>query len=232
MAKIVRHNILNANKDDAFIELKVRNNNFTKKFKIPWRTLSDNGSWSGSGSKSTYDAPSAEDKAMENRIKNTEIYNMVTGLGEGLKNSGALAKGNESGRKAAAALGMNKEMLCTIYSGEFIFGEFEKVDLSFNATININISPASKFEIEEFGLLEDTGKIHSIKAKNIKLSQYEKEPQSILDSLQNSIYDDMSQKNKKAWDIADKEHADAIQNKKDLEEFDRLSIDDLEMFVK
>ena len=230
LAKIVRHNIFEAN-NNAFIELKVTNNNFRKKFKIPWATLKDSGSWSGNGSKNTYDAPSAKDKAIQDSIKNTEIYKMVTVLDKGFANSGMLAKTNDDARKTAAILGLNKEWLCTIYEGELAYG-YQKIDLSFNAKINVDISPATKSEIDLMRNISDNEDIQTYRAREIKLSKFEKEPQSIFDGLQNSLYDDISQDDKKAWDRADKEHKKAVQNKKDLEEYNNLSIDDLEMFTK
>lgn len=230
LAKIVRHNIFEAN-NNAFIELKVTNNNFRKKFKIPWATLKDSGSWSGNGSKNTYDAPSAKDKAIQDSIKNTEIYKMVTVLDKGFANSGMLAKTNDDARKTAAILGLNKKWLCTIYEGELAYG-YQKIDLSFNAKINVDISPATKSEIDLMRNISDNEDIQTYRAREIKLSKFEKEPQSIFDGLQNSLYDDISQDDKKAWDRADKEHKKAVQNKKDLEEYNNLSMDDLEMFTK
>ena len=79
---------------------------------------------------------------------------------------------------------------------------------------------------------EDIQSYRARKKPEKKVSNYEKESNSIFDMIQNSTYDNLDNKDKKAWDNADKEHKDAMQNKKDLEEFEELSIDDLEMFTK
>jgi hypothetical protein len=211
LARVVRHNIFESN-SNAFIDLKVTNNNFTKRFRVPWSTLKNSASWSGSGNKNNYD-------------------NAKNGNGSGGSGySDFLKKWNDQGKKGAQALGMNKKQLCTFQSIELLVGEFEKADLSFNAKINVHISPASKSDIQEFGLSSDTGKTHTIRAENIVLPKYEKEPRGIWGNLQNSMYNQMSQKGKDAWNKADKEFKEDAKNKRDVEEFDNLSIDDLKMF--
>jgi len=229
LARVVRHNIFKAN-SNAFIDLKVTNNNFTKRFRIPWRTLQGSGSWSGSGSKSTFDEPSAEDKAMENKIKNSEVYNKIVGTGRKMANSGFLGDWNAKGKKGASTLGMNKQQLCTFQSVELLFGQFTDVDLSFNAKINVRISPSSKSDIKEFSLYSNAGKGHKVRGREIVLPRYEEDAEGIFGHLQNSLYNHMSQKDKDAWNKSDKESKEEIKNKKDAEEFDSLSIDDLKMF--
>jgi len=227
LAKITRHNILNNNKNSAFIELKVKNNNFTKKFRIPWSTLRANGSWSGNGSKT-----STKDDNIENDIKNSTEYMGIFKAGKALINSDILREYNEQGGKGAEILGMSKKQLCTFHSPDRIFTELNDVDLSFDAKINVDISPASRSDIKEFKLYSDAGKVHSIGGQNIVLPKYEKEAKGIFGNLQNSIYENMSDKDKEAWNKADKEFNEKRQNKKDLEEFENLSLDDLEMFTK
>jgi len=222
LARVVKHNIFNAKSKGAFIEIEVINNNFRKKFKVPWSSLKGSGSWSGSGSKNKYDAPSD----VEQMFMNSKIYKTTFATGKAMANSGFLKQNNDNARKVAPKIGMSKEQLCTIYSAEFLVGVFSDVENSFNAKIKVNISPASKQDIKKFKLYAKATGADTIRAREIEISKFEKEADGIFAKLENSIYDNK----KDAWDKAYKKAKKEEQDKKNLEEFDNISIDDLEMF--
>ena len=235
LANIEAYNIFNSNDKDAFIKISVANEQFTKKFKVPWSVLKDSGTWSGSDSKnkSKFDSDEFSAIGKEESAKimaNTKIYKQLKELMK-LERS-TLPKMRADGRKNADLLGLTGEDRCKIiYFGDIFFG-YTNIHITYNAKFKVNISPASKFDIDIFKLHKEDGKTSRVFARKIVPSKFEKEPTAILDVLQNSIYEKISDRDKKAWDKADKEHEDAIKNKKDVEEFDNLSIDDLEMFTK
>jgi len=222
LAKVVKHNIFNTESNGAFIEIKVSNNNFRKKFKVPWNVLKNDGSWSGRGAKNKYDAPSSA----EQQLMNSEMYKRIFSTGRAMTNSDILKKNNEVARQ----IGISKDQMCTMFSAEFLIGAFSKVENSFDAKIKVNITPASKQDIEEFKLYASIAGVHTIRARKIEISKFEKEADGIFGNLENSIYDSLDDDKKDAWNKAYKEAKKEEQNKKDTEEFDNMSIDDLEMF--
>ena len=236
MASLKNHNIGLVDDDKATIELQVRSSPFKKKFSIDWSTLQNSGSWSGHGSfnKSNnsdglddLDVPEGLEglSGIANTVKNS-IIAMRKELGP--KSKEMTQKGIDNFARSQKEACHNKR----VHEGFFVS---EKKTTSLNIEVDISIQPATNYEISLMEKILDDEDIQSYSARRKpekKVSSYEKESSSIFDMIQNSTYDNLDNKDKKAWDNADKEHKDAMQNKKDLEEFEELSIDDLEMFTK
>ena len=236
MASLKNHNIGLVDDDKATIELQVRSSPFKKNFSIDWSTLQNSGSWSGHGSfnKSNnsdglddLDVPEGLEglSGIANTVKNT-IIAMRKELGPKSKEITQIGVDNFARSQKEAC--HNKR----VHEGFFVS---EKKTTSLNIEVDISIQPATNYEISLMEKILDDEDIQSYRARRKpekKVSSYEKESSSIFDMIQNTTYDNLDNKDKKAWDNADKEHKDAMQNKKDLEEFEELSIDDLEMFTK
>ena len=232
MAELKQHDIGMVDDDKATIELEVRNAPFKKKFSIDWKTLQNSGSWSGHGSyHKRHHSDGLDLEVPKGMGELSGIANKVKGLVTAMRKEVG-PKSKEMVQMGIDNFGRSKKENChqmRVHEGFFVN---EEKTSSTDIEVDITIRDATKLEIDLMENVSDKEGMRSYRAKKIKQSKFEKKPQSLFDSLQNSVYTDMSQKDKKAWDKADKEHKKEVQNKKDLEEFNNLSIDDLEMFTK
>lgn len=98
-------------------------------------------------------------------------------------------------------------------------------DLSFEYEIEITNADNADIEIFKSSNVSDQWEYRAIAKKKKKASSFEEEPDGILDIIESEVYSQLSSDDKEKWDkAADSENAE--------EEFDGMSIDDLEMFTK
>jgi len=230
LAKLKSHNIGLVDDKEATIWLQVRATPVKKKFSIAWKSLKDSGSWSGHRSyhkrehRGDVDAPEGLEglSGIGNVIKKT-VTTMRQQVGPKSKEITQMGIDNFARSKKEACHNMR------VHEGFFVD---ETKSFSIDVEIDIDIRDATNFEIGLMRDIADKNSIYSYRAQKIRVSKFENEPTTIFDSLQNSIYEDISSRDKKSWDSAEEDLKKEIQNKKDVEEFDGMSIDDLEMFSK
>jgi len=235
MTSLKHHNIGLVDDDKATIELQVRSTPFKKKFSIDWRTLQNSGSWSGHGSYNKSNNGDGFDLDVPEGLEGLSgITNTIKDLVANIRKEVG-PKSKEMIQMGIDNFGRSKKENChqkRVHEGFFVS---ENKTSSMNIEVDINIRDATNYEISLMEKISDDEDIRSYEARKKPVkrkSNYEKGASSSLDAIESMMYDQLSNADKKAWDRADKEHKDAIQSKKDVEEFNTLSIDDLEMFVK
>jgi len=238
IATLKHHNIGLVDDDKATIELEVSDTPFKKIFSINWKTLENSSSWSGDGAYHNMSTRGDMDMDLD---KIPEGMEEVSALGNTIKNlilaqrKAFGAKSKEMTQEGIKYFARSEEEACHQKRGHEFFFVNKKITKSTDIEVDIKIRDATKYEIDLMENIVDNSDIRTFRArkKPIKrVSRYEKDASSSLGAIENMMYDQLSNRGKKEWDKADKEHEDAIKNKKDVEEFDNLSIDDLEMFTK
>lgn len=123
-------------------------------------------------------------------------------------------------------LPLNKKERChmkAVHDG-FIGEGSSQSTLSFKYEIEINMANQNDVDMFESSNVHDRWEYRAVKKKEKKPSQFEEEPNSILDLIMGEAYNDLQEDEKKEWDdVADSEKAE--------EEYDGMTIKDLQMFT-
>lgn len=201
-ASILRHNIGLVNDDNANIVFKIRNSQSLGDILINWKELENNGHITKSGTHKNETERLASisfgrdyDKKQD-KVASIVLHNIPL---------------DKKGRCRARA----------VHDGLIGKGNSQS-DISFKYEIEIN--QASMDDVNKFRSSNVSDRWEH-RAKIKKPSQFEKEPDGILDSIEGQTYNDLFESEKKKWD-------NTVDSQKEKEEYKSTTIDDLEMFTK
>ena len=121
-------------------------------------------------------------------------------------------------------LGKNGQCQVKSVHDGFIGEGPSQFDISFKYYVEINKADFIDIEIFKSSSVRDHWEYRAIKKKEKKPSQFEEEPNGILDIMESQMYNDLSQDDKQKWDdVADSQKAE--------DEFEGMTIDDLQMYT-
>ena len=203
--KVLRHNIGLVDDDKANLILQVRTSGLKKEITVSLADLENNG-----------------------YVSKSDTYRKKT------QRHGGISFGSDYDKKQDKAASLVLENIpvgkkgdCQVRSVHdgFIGEGPSQFDLSFEYNIEINKADAIEIEFFKSSSVHDQWEYRAVKKKEKKPSQFEEAPSGILDVMESQIYDDLSKADKQEWDdVADSEEAE--------EEFEGMTIDDLQMFTK
>jgi len=226
LASLKHHNIGLVDDDKAIIEFGIKRK-FKDKLIVNWKALRSSGSWSKQYSYHKNYGDDDNDIEIPAELKNLQKF-ITAGIAEGSKNSHKMSE------MILETLPLTEKDNCHVrrFTDIWDVGKYKRVD---DEDYSISISPATRSEIKLFKAAKDSGDYRYHRASKPpveKLSNYEKEPNSLLDTIQNSTYNQLSKSEKKAWDkTADLEQS-KIDSKKAEAEFNNASFESLEMFTE
>ena len=204
-ASVQRHNIGLTDDKNAYITFQIKDAGLKERFKINWDELESNGYVSHKGTCK----------------RDTQRSGGIS------FNSDYVKKQDKVASVVLENIPMGKSGSCQVkavhdgFSGE---GP-SQFDLSFEYEIEITNADNADIEIFKSSNVSDQWEYRAIAKKKKKASSFEEEPDGILDIIESEVYSQLSSDDKEKWDkAADSENAE--------EEFDGMSIDDLEMFTK
>lgn len=203
-ATVLSHDIGLVDDDKANIVFQVRSSGLKKKITINWKNLENNRYVS---KKDTYK-------------KETQRYGGISFGGDYDK------KQDKAASLVLENIPVGKKGGCqvrAVHDG-FIGEGSSQFDLGFEYDIEINQASMDDINTFRTSTVSDQWEYRAIKKKKKKPSEFDKEPSGILDLIESEAYGDLSNDDKKEWDdVADSENSE--------EEFEGMTIDDLEMFT-